>query len=117
MTALRPRRIAVIVCAAASFVVPARADDWGDCQSKLADKILHACTAVIEKGGRSPQEMSMAHVARGLWYRQQVKPDEAMADFERAATLDPNSYEAIANRGISYRVRRRWDDALADFDR
>lgn len=39
---------------------------------------------------------------RGMYYQQQRKPKEAIADFSRAIQLDPRFYVAYTNRGFTY---------------
>jgi hypothetical protein len=51
---MEQRLIWLVTLAYVSLAAPARADDWDDCRSELPERqTAAACTAVIEKGGRS----------------------------------------------------------------
>ena len=54
---------------------------------------------------------------RGLALAQAGKNEEALADFNKAISLDPNYGQAFANRGTLYRKSRRFEEALADYER
>ena len=58
-----------------------------------------------------------AYNKRGSALAQAGKTDEALADFNKAISLDANYGPAYANRGLIYRQTRRLDLAMADFER
>jgi len=94
-----------------------RADEWTDCDPNFANKVEQACTAVIEKAERSPQDLASAYARRGDLYRSRAMPDRAFADFAEALRRDPNSWEAHFDRGLAFRDKNQLDEALADLDR
>jgi tetratricopeptide (TPR) repeat protein len=86
-------------------------------------EIIDLCQRAREQGLKPAHEqyadslMSWAYNRRGEAYIDQQREDEALADFESAAQLNPNSWRAIHNRGVSYAGMGRIDEAIADFDR
>jgi tetratricopeptide (TPR) repeat protein len=86
-------------------------------------EIIDLCKQAREQGLKPSHEqyadslMSWAYNRRGEAYIEQGREDEALADFESAAQLNPNSWRAIHNRGVSYAGMGRIDEAIADFDR
>ena len=54
---------------------------------------------------------------RGSVYGEAGQTDQALADFTKAISLDPNYAQAYANRGLVYRKSNQLDLALADFNK
>src|SRR5258707_12645004 len=83
--ALRSRRGALsgglVALALAASLAPARADDWTDCDSTGAARVEPACTAVIEKAERSPQDLASAYARRGEFCRLPGMPCKALRHF------------------------------------
>src|SRR5262245_38113543 len=114
------RRIAGLAAFAATMLtasIPAHADDWTDCNGRIEAKIEPACTAIIEEGVRSQQDLSYAHLRRGEWYRRKNQLDMAYADLDQAVTLNPQFTPALNSRGVTLQRQRKFDDAIADFNR
>ncbi|HEX8727966.1 MAG TPA: tetratricopeptide repeat protein, partial [Ktedonobacterales bacterium] len=64
-----------------------------------------------------PTETADDLITRGKALQQQGKHAEALALFERATQLDPNSYNAWFNVGFSLNELGRYEQALAAYDR
>src|SRR6266567_1140076 len=111
------RPVLGIAAALASFIVPVSAGEWEDCQSANDAKMVVACTAVIEKGDRNPQDRAKAHLRRGLDERQRGLLDQAWTDFDAAVKLDPGSSTAFFQRGVVSRQKGDIDHAASDFER
>jgi len=115
------RQQGVVACAVAAsalvLAAPARADDWGDCIGRVVEKVEPACTAVIEQGDRSANDLAQAHARRGDWYRRNNRLDEARADFDEALALSPRLYAAVSGRGWILQRQGKVDEAIADFTR
>ncbi|MBD2777460.1 tetratricopeptide repeat protein [Iningainema tapete] len=54
---------------------------------------------------------------RGVTYHKQQKLDQALVDYNKAITLNPQLTKAYHNRGMLYIDRQKWDLALADFNK
>src|SRR5215813_278341 len=104
---------AVLLAATSS----ARADDWDDCRSSNADRLIAGCNAVIQQSERSPADLSIAHRRRGVWYSRRAMLDRAIEDFDSAVKLTPDSIGALLDRAIAYRRHGNLDGALADSER
>jgi tetratricopeptide (TPR) repeat protein len=92
----------------------AHADVWDDCRSGPAEQVLAPCTAVIDKGDRTPDELAIAHLRLGVLYRLQGKFDQGVPDLDLAISLNPKLVNAFVNRGIIYRLKRDLDRSLAN---
>ena len=74
---------------------------------------IASLTETIKSHPNDPQAYNM----RGSVLAQAGKTDEALADFNKAISLDANYGQAYANRGLIYRQTRRLDQAMADYER
>src|SRR6266700_50490 len=119
------RHLSVTFCAAvlmAASATTARADDWDDCRTDtadkvMADKVMAGCTAVIEQHALKDEDLATAHRRRGAWYGRRDMLDRAMADFESAVRLAPASADALIDRAAVHRRRGNLDQASADIAR
>ena len=74
--------------------------------------------AQAEEALRLSPTLGEAHMALGLClYWGEKKYDEALKEFELAATASPNNVEIYSYVGGIYRRQGRWRDAVASFDR
>jgi tetratricopeptide (TPR) repeat protein len=99
------------------FAAVARADDWDDCTSNVADRILAGCSGVISQGTRAPADLVKAYVNRAGVYARHGNGDQSLRDAESALALDPQAVGALLQRGLLHRQKGRLDAALADFER
>ncbi|MBV9567912.1 MAG: tetratricopeptide repeat protein, partial [Hyphomicrobiales bacterium] len=89
--------------------------DW--CASEVtAELTVKGCTAVIEKGGLSPKELSVTLTNRGTAYLVMGDFNGAMADLNWAIQLDPKSSSAFGMRGNAQHLMHRDHSAIADYD-
>ena len=70
-------------------------------------------TDVIEKYPR----VAVAHNNMGRYFREQNQYDKAIASYNQALAIDPNSYNTLNNRGKAFFDTGRTEEALADFNR
>jgi tetratricopeptide (TPR) repeat protein len=60
---------------------------------------------------------AVANLNRGVEYYQNGDLDRAIADFDKAISLDPDFAEAYNDRGLCYTTKGDLDQAISDFDR
>ena len=58
----------------------------------------------------------LIHITRAEILQRLNRPEEALADFDRALAFDGRKTEIIYSRGILRTVTGRYDDAITDFD-
>lgn len=75
-----------------------------------------ACTAVIQSGQFSGQQLAAAFNQRGIAYGRQGDYQHAIADYDEAISLDPKHVSAYNNRGIAYARSGDYERAIADYD-
>ncbi len=83
-----------------------------DLKPKDIDRIIKACTVLIEAQGGSDENRADVHLQRGSMYRRLGKYGLAVADFNESIRYAPNSPEGYT--GNAYRGLKQLDDALAD---
>ena len=103
--------------AAASFIllgVPARADDWAACESNTPDVSIAGCTKIIKVGKQSVRNIAGAHFFRGNSYQAKGDLKRAVADYNKAITLNPKDGDFYINRGVAYLAIKEFDLAIKD---
>ena len=91
----------------------------GECMMPVADvrldpksveRVLAACTGLVNSPGGSAEDRGLAFMQRGSMYRRLEKYDQALADFDQALRYDPNSAGAHTGRGNALRHLGRFDE-------
>ena len=77
---------------------------------------IDGCSATIKAGRQSGKDLSRVFYNRGIAYAKSGQHDRAIADFDQAIRLDPDSIFALNNRGAAYARKGQYDDAIADFN-
>ena len=72
---------------------------------------------LAQRGRATQPNDPQAYNMRGSVFGQAGRNDEALADFNKAISLDPNYAQAYANRGLIYRKTGKLDLALADYNK
>ncbi len=75
-----------------------------------------ACGELLASPGLRPAMASVAYNNRGSGHLQNGDLDKAMADFNKAISLNPDHAHAYFNRGSTRIQMRRMEQAIADFD-
>jgi tetratricopeptide (TPR) repeat protein len=95
-------------CALALVIVAgiARADELGDaakeCESADIERRLAGCSTLLMSPGLNPGIAAQAYELRALAYEMKGRFDEAIADYNRALTLNPASPVGLNNRAWAY---------------
>jgi tetratricopeptide (TPR) repeat protein len=80
------------------------------------DLIISGCTAVIQSGHETPQNLATAFNNRGVAYASKRQLDRAIQDLDQAIRINPSDALAFGNRGNYYAVKRQYDRAIQDYD-
>lgn len=80
-----------------------------------ADKIIAACTPLIDQDRTAKQDRVKALLARAAAFDRKQQPDRALADYDAALGLDATKADAFNARGELRRRQGNRRGALADF--
>jgi tetratricopeptide (TPR) repeat protein len=80
------------------------------------DLQIDGCTAAIKSGHQFGKNLSRIFYNRGIAHAKKSQYDHAIADFNQAIRLDPDSIFALNNRGAAHARNGQYDDAIADFN-
>ena len=81
----------------------------------LDDRIT-GCTAIINSGVVSNENLAVAYYNRGNDYAEKGQFDRAIADYDQAARLKPDSPSTYLNRGHAYGVEGQAEHAIKDYN-
>lgn len=84
------------------------------CLSDDPDTAIRGCTIDIV-APPDPQGVASSYISRGKAYLRKGLRDQAIADFEKATGIDPESSVAYGLIGVAYYDMGRYDLALANF--
>lgn len=84
----------------------ARASALSDCISDDSPRRIEGCTALIDEGGLSDRDRSLAHAMRALAFSLQGQYHQALPDYSRAIELDSGAAVALNNRAwVRFRMK------------
>jgi tetratricopeptide (TPR) repeat protein len=95
-------RIAVIALTLLCAGLTAGAQEIGDCGHPVPERSIVACSALITRGGVTPETLAIFYRLRGAAYVVHGEYDNAIADLDEAIRLDPKNPEAFTSRGDAY---------------
>lgn len=81
------------------------------------DAAVQLCTQAITTDLLSNNDLARTYINRGVLQLRRKAYDEALADFDRAATLAPGMGEAFVNEGAVLIAQRRYGLAVSAIDR
>jgi tetratricopeptide (TPR) repeat protein len=94
-------------------------EEWNQCwvagTTIPADKRIDYCTQLIESGGVPTANMAALYSNRAIAYSDSGLYDQAIADYNKAISLDPKNARYFFDRGEAYRKSRLYDKAIADY--
>jgi tetratricopeptide (TPR) repeat protein len=93
--------------------------DDEQCEKNVAgntDLALPHCTALIESGKLSQENLASAFTLRGFAYTNKDDYDRAIQDFNEAIRLQPNRADVFNNRGMAFDYKGDYDQAIQDYN-
>src|SRR5437016_5951869 len=100
---------------AAVSQIPGRQDNWKQCTGIDPDLSIGGCTALIQSGQVSKNDLAPVFNRRGIAYARKGELDKAIADFTDAIHLEPDYAAAFNSRGTIYYYKGDYDKAIADY--
>lgn len=79
------------------------------------DRIIEACTPVIDYARTAKADRVNALIARASAYDRLLQDDRAIADYSAVLNIDPRQADAFNNRGELWRRKGHRPHALQDF--
>jgi len=86
------------------------------CRNADAVTAIGLCTSTIESGAASGEFLAAAYSDRGDAYANKFDYEHAIADYDRAIKLNPNSARAFDGRGLAHANRQDFELAIKDYD-
>jgi tetratricopeptide (TPR) repeat protein len=111
------RMAAASVCLMLALAAPVRAETGLDCFSENKDLWIPGCTALIQRPGIEPEQLSSAFAMRALGYSLKGQYDTAIADYDAAIRINPDFAVALNNRAWAYFRSGRPQQGLADVEK
>jgi tetratricopeptide (TPR) repeat protein len=112
--------LAIIFSISVRAAAAAQANDSDGCRNAVVDpnpdRIITACTALIEKQPGTGEKLAVTLNTRGNAYYDKGLSDQAIQDFDQAIKLDPNYAEAFYDRGSAYFQKGDYDRALQEYN-
>jgi tetratricopeptide (TPR) repeat protein len=107
--------VTLIMLASPAFAIDQASKDCD--QAADRDRSIAGCSQLLARGARlSAKNRAAAYNNRGNAYVVKGELDRALADYDAAIILDPESSLAYNGRGNVYLRKREFDRALADFN-
>src|ERR1700684_2082221 len=80
-----------LTCIGPSFIATAQALDqqWARCRGEYSERLIQACTAVIQSHRQTPETLARAFFFRGRAQAANGQFDRAIEDLDQAIKLDP----------------------------
>lgn len=87
------------------------------CRTSAADdQTISGCTAVIQGGKESQDNLAIAYYNRGIGYQNSKDYELALKDYDQALRLRPAYSSASNNRGNVFQSLRQYERAVQDYD-
>jgi tetratricopeptide (TPR) repeat protein len=93
-----------------------RQENVENCRSVDPDTRIAGCTARINAGQDTTENLSTIYNNRGTAYNSKGDHDHAIQDFSEAIRLSPSHGYTYRNRGIDYYEKGDYDRAIQDFN-
>jgi tetratricopeptide (TPR) repeat protein len=108
--------LALIQMAWFSGAAAAEPPDAQRCFSHDPDVAIAGCTAMLQSGHETQEQISRAFSNRGGAYIRKGQYDHAIQDLDQAIRRDPNYALAFQSRGTAYSLKGQYERAIGDFN-
>lgn len=105
--------VAAVLLSANLAVAQSREQNWARCTGTDLDLRIAGCTALIQSGQETNQNLSNAFYDRGIVYDRIHEYDRAINDFDNAIRLNP-SYAPFVGRAQAYIDKGDYDRGIQD---
>ncbi len=101
-------RLCMVLIALLSFplcAVAQQSQNWSWCRAENAtpfDLQVNGCTAIIQSGRESKQNLASAYCSRGIAYYNNGQTERAVGDLQQSFKLRSTGADAYRCRGISF---------------
>jgi len=112
----KPALCCLLLGAAMTVMGCSRLENMNRCASVEPDTRIAACTALIEAGHNTAENLSTFYTNRGTAYNSHRDYARAIEDHNEAIRVSPNNATAYYNRGAAYYNKGDYDLAIRDYN-
>ncbi len=109
------RIFGLVALMTACFPPAARAYDSADCLSPNPDLAISVCSAIIDAGTETKENIAVAYRLRGIAYGKKGNDGLAIKDFDKLIALYPKNANAYFRRALAYEHSGNAKKAGADY--
>ena len=106
---MRAAMVVLCLVAAAHPGLGASMKNHDDCGAGAPERVITACTRIIQDGSKSREARAIAHVHRGLARQHKGQRYKAMVDYTAAIRLNPKDPFAYSNRALLWHEKQDFD--------
>jgi tetratricopeptide (TPR) repeat protein len=108
----------VLAVTGPGFMATAQTVDqqWARCRGEYSERLIPACTSVIQSRRQTPETLARAFFYRGRALTAKSQFDRAVEDFNQAIRLDPDFPDAFNFRGVAWVGKGQFEQAISDFN-
>jgi tetratricopeptide (TPR) repeat protein len=102
--------------AAMAAMGQSRQENLNKCHSADPDTRIAGCSALIQVGKETTEDLSAAYEIRGVAYEDKGDYDHAIEDLNESIRLNPRVADSFYSRGIAYNHKYEFDRAIQDYN-
>ena len=109
------RIFGLVALLAACFPQAAKAYDSADCRSSNPDLAITVCSAIIDGGKETKENIAVAYRLRGIAYGKKGDFERAIKDFDMLVALYPKNANSYFRRAFAHEQSGNTKLAAADY--